>query len=409
MSQDAREERERRLAELREDPLFNPLSNRRSTSEERLIEGFREIVEFYCQKGRLPSENGEGYEKGLYVRLKNDSSDPAKRKVLQEIDEHRILERFSASSQTKPTETKEPSTIAELINDPSGLFAETDDIFVLRHVKAPTIPEYIARAKRCLDFEPFEKLFRECRLDLVEGRRTISTFQRSSSIKKGTFLEIRGMLAFIAEVGEAIPGKERPQRRVRCVYDNGTETNDILDLSLAKAMYGKGGGKIISPNYEEILSSRMFNPQNGDQPTGWVYVLKSLSNDPKAKAFQNLHKIGFCSGKVEDRIKNAAQEPTYLMAKVQIVAKHEIFDVNPQKFEKTLHHFFKSARVSIDVFGPDGTPHTVREWFDLPLVVIQGAITKIQDRSIVNFQYDREEKALIEIGGDFSPTEDLES
>lgn len=385
------------LAELENDPLFDPPTRAaRSTRDERENEGVRELGEFLSQTGRLPSEDGDGREYQLFTRWQKILKAPEKFRALREFDVHGVLADIpELELEPELKEFRETETLEELLAGSAGLFQDSNDIFTLRHVKAPTVPDYIAQAKPCRDFEPFRQRFLDCRRDLEKGERTSSPFVGAKSIKEGAFFVIRGMLALIAEVGKEIRGKERPQHRVRCVYENGTEI-DILDHSLAKAMYGKGGGKIISPNNSEILSE-MFGPREGDLLTGFVYVLKSLSKDPAVRAIPNLHKIGFSRGKVKERIKNAEQELTYLMAKVKPVAEFEIFNVDPQIYEKTLHDFFAPARFSIDIWGQDGSRHTVREWFDLPLSVIGEAVRRIEDGSLEEFEYDPKHKALVPV------------
>ncbi|MBP3693298.1 MAG: GIY-YIG nuclease family protein [Thermoguttaceae bacterium] len=385
------------LAELENDPLFDPPTRAaRPTRDERENEGVRELGEFLSQTGRLPSEDGDGREYQLFTRWQKILKVPEKFRALREFDVHGVLADIpELELEPESKEFRETETLEELLAGSAGLFQDSNDIFTLRHVKAPTVPDYIAQAKPCRDFEPFRQRFLDCRRDLEKGERTSSPFVGAKSIKEGAFFVIRGMLALIAEVGKEIRGKERPQHRVRCVYENGTEI-DILDHSLAKAMYGKGGGKIISPNNSEILSE-MFGPREGDLLTGFVYVLKSLSKDPAVRAIPNLHKIGFSRGKVKERIKNAEQELTYLMAKVKPVAEFEIFNVDPQIYEKTLHDFFAPARFSIDIWGQDGSRHTVREWFDLPLSVIGEAVRRIEDGSLEEFEYDPKHKALVPV------------
>lgn len=385
------------LAELENDPLFDPPTRAaRPTRDERENEGVRELGEFLSQTGRLPSEDGDGREYQLFTRWQKILKAPEKFRALREFDVHGVLADIpELELEPELKEFRETETLEELLAGSAGLFQDSNDIFTLRHVKAPTVPDYIAQAKPCRDFEPFRQRFLDCRRDLEKGERTSSPFVGAKSIKEGAFFVIRGMLALIAEVGKEIRGKERPQHRVRCVYENGTEI-DILDHSLAKAMYGKGGGKIISPNNSEILSE-MFGPREGDLLTGFVYVLKSLSKDPAVRAIPNLHKIGFSRGKVKERIKNAEQELTYLMAKVKPVAEFEIFNVDPQIYEKTLHDFFAPARFSIDIWGQDGSRHTVREWFDLPLSVIGEAVRRIEDGSLEEFEYDPKHKALVPV------------
>ena len=59
---------------------------------------------------------------------------------------------------------------------------------------------------------------------------------------------------------------------------------------------------------------------DADKQSGHIYVLRSLSDDPQIAGLQNLHKIGFSTTSVEQRVVNAEKSPTYLMAPVRIVA-----------------------------------------------------------------------------------------
>jgi hypothetical protein len=47
----------------------------------------------------------------------------------------------------------------------------------------------------------------------------------------------------------------------------------------------------------------------GDSETGYIYVLKSLSENPRIANTKNLFKIGFSTTSVEERIKNAEKIP----------------------------------------------------------------------------------------------------
>ncbi len=141
-----------------------------------------------------------------------------------------------------------------------------------------------------------------------------------------------------------------------------------------------------------LISSKLLT-----KPSGYIYVLRSLSKDPQVKAVKDLYKIGYSETNVEDRIRNAANETTYLMTKVKVVASYKMYNVNTQKFEDLLHRFFDSARLSIDVMDNNGTRHMVREWFQVPLGVIEQAIYLFQTGEIVNYYYSREKQEVLKI------------
>ena len=97
-----------------------------------------------------------------------------------------------------------------------------------------------------------------------------------------------------------------------------------------------------------------------------------------------------------ERIKNAKNEPTYLMAEVEVVALYEVFNINPQKLEQLLHKFFGKSCLNIEIFDKNGDSHYPREWFIVPLEVIDRAIELVIDGKIVDYRYDRESEKIIE-------------
>jgi len=91
------------------------------------------------------------------------------------------------------------------------------------------------------------------------------------------------------------------------------------------------------------------NVTQDDIESGYIYILKSLSRDDRIITKRNLYKIGFSTIPVEERIKNAENDPTYLMSKVQIVETFQCFNVNPHKLEQLLHKFFAKSCLNIDI------------------------------------------------------------
>lgn len=364
------------------------------TADERLVKSFEEINKFMEENKREPELSNDILENSLYYRLEGIREDNNKINQLKEFDTFGLL---------KETEdTPQPQSIDDILNDDDlGLLStpKEDDIFNLGHGlkkvdRSVGAYDYVARAKKCEDFDKFEPLFKACQVDLKNGKRRLMKFTTETSIKEGAFLVYRGMLLYVDKVGNFSQRNQRKQARLRCIYENGTES-DILRNSLAKPMYSDG--KIVTENYEEALKE-FSGVTEEDKPSGYIYVLRSLSKDPQVKAVKDLYKIGYSETTVEDRIRNSANETTYLMAKVKVVSSYKMYNVNTQKFEDLLHRFFDAARLSIDVMDNNGTRHTVREWFQVPLGVIEQAIYLFQTGDIVKYQYSREEREIVEIG-----------
>jgi hypothetical protein len=129
--------------------------------------------------------------------------------------------------------------------------------------------------------------------------------------------------------------------------------------------------------------------EEGDRPTGTVYVLRSKSDHPEIASRRDLiHKIGVTGGKVPRRIANARLDPTYLLADVEVVATYQLYNINRTKLENLLHRVFAPARLQITLTDRFGNPVVPREWFLVPLFVIDEAIERIKDGTIASYAYD---------------------
>ncbi|MGH6674075.1 MAG: GIY-YIG nuclease family protein [Xanthobacteraceae bacterium] len=127
-------------------------------------------------------------------------------------------------------------------------------------------------------------------------------------------------------------------------------------------------------------------------------MLQSKSDNPEIAARRDLlHKIGVTGGKVETRIANAALDPTYLLADVDVVATYKLFNVNRIRLENIIHRVFAPAQLDLTI--PDRFDHPVkpREWFLVPLSAIDDAVEKIKDGSITQFEYDPHTASLRKI------------
>ena len=191
----------------------------------------------------------------------------------------------------------------------------------------------------------------------------------------------------MASVGETFkaPNGEN-DARLRAIYANGTESN-ILRRSLQRALYKDENGRRLTQNSLGPLFDNAIEPD--DIPSGAIYVLRSLSQQPEIVAIRDvLHKIGVTAGRVEDRIGNAEKDATYLLAPVEVVATWKLANIRRFKFEQTIHSIFASAQLRLRLPDRFGTPVEPREWFVVPLSVINEVIERIQDESITGFVYD---------------------
>ena len=184
-----------------------------------------------------------------------------------------------------------------------------------------------------------------------------------------------------------------PDARTRCIYENGTES-DILLQTLRKNVVGDGYA--VTERQEEMESKFFSNADlsEKDKVTGYIYVLRSLSADEAISSQKDLYKIGYSTNTVDERIANAEHEPTYLMAPVEIVASYKVVNLHSQKFEDLIHQVLKAAQFHITVVDDEGHIHEPKEWFVVPLSVVNTIIEKIIDGSIVGCTYNPELQCL---------------
>ena len=291
-------------------------------------------------------------------------------------------------------------SLEDIFNDDDlGLLddGKDGDIFKIKHVSVQrAAADEVAKRKRCKDFDQFEHLFKNVHRELREGKRKLLPFNdKGYQLVEGNYYVLNGLLAYLADINftseaKTVDGKRfRKDGRTRTIFENGTEST-MLYRSLAKALYKDG--RIVSETNEQENSNFYTNfggITEDDTSTGYIYILKSKSTDPRIQSYDHLYKIGFATTTVEKRIANAKKEPTYLMADVEVIAEYQAFNINPQKFEYYLHAFFGESCLDLLVADKDGKNHQPKEWFIAPLDVIQQAVELLVNGQIVNYQYNK--------------------
>lgn len=285
-----------------------------------------------------------------------------------------------------------------LNDDVLGLLSDdSEGLFDLKHITKQedrASADFVARRKPCKDFDKYESLFKEVQKDLSNGKRKLIEF-KLGNLREGAFYVHNGILFLIEKI--ELTQKEhykedgtrvREDGRTRCIFENGTESN-MLKRSVEKILYANG--QVVSENADRVNESfleKFGNITDEDQEAGFIYILKSKSEKKEIREIHHLYKIGYSKTTVEERIKNAFQEPTYLMADVRIVMAYKCFNMNPQKLEQLLHNFFGNSCLNIDIFDKNGNRHTPREWFIAPLDIIEQVIQFIISGEIVKYKYD---------------------
>lgn len=278
----------------------------------------------------------------------------------------------------------------------------------MRRVIAKKKADYVAQHKLCENFEDYKPLFDKVHQELREGKRSLVKINKTATLTEGRYYFVGGQMLLLEHIGEKKKSSNfLPDARTRCIYENGTES-DILLQTLRKNVVGDGYA--ISELQEET-DAQFFNNSDitiDDKVTGYIYVLSSLSENPDIKDEKNLYKIGFTTDSVEQRISNAENEPTYLMAPVKIEASYKVVNLNSQKFEDLVHQLLKHVQFQVTVYDEKGIEHQPQEWFVVPLPVVDVIIKKIMDGSIVGYTYNPQmeclEKRVIKAKSTFDTT-----
>lgn len=390
------------MADMNDDDLLDALgvevpslkTANRTPREERIIAGFEDILRFYQTHGRAPL-HGEGsdiFERLYAVRLDQLRKLPEVQTLLAELDGPGLL---SGTVALDVDDLDEDALLAEL--GVGGEPTDQDDITVLRHVRSSTekrAAEEIADRTPCEDFDKFQPLFELTERDLKSGVRKTLRFGRDASIETGNYFIVGGQLAYVAEIGEAIKAPNgESDARLRVIYANGTESN-LLRRSLQRALYKDDTGRrLTDPDMGPLFGDA---PEPDDIESGTIYVLRSLSSHPFVAEHRELiHKIGVTGGKVEARIAGAEKDATYLLADVEVVATYKLHNLNRARLENIFHRLFGAAQLDLTIEDRFGHPVKPREWFLVPLHVIDEAVERIRDGSVTDVAYDPQTARLV--------------
>lgn len=366
--------------------------------EERIIAGFEDILRFYEANGRAPlhGEQQDIFERLYAVRLDQIRKLPEAQTLLAALDKHGLL--AGASPIAANVEAMdEDELLAQLGVDAAP--AE-NSITVLKHVRSHAekkAAEEIAGRKSCEDFDRFKPLFAEVELGLKDGTWITKPFAKDASIELGDFFILGGQITYVAEFLEGSITKDgRDNPRLRVIFNNRTES-DLLLRSLSRSLYPDGdtqvGRRLIKVDAGKLFGS---TAEPDDIETGTIYVLRSQSDHPFITEHRELiHKIGVTGGDVKTRIAAAKTDATYLLADVEVVATYKLHNLNRTKIENIFHRLFAAVQLDLTIEDRFKNPVRPREWFLVPLHVIDEAVEHLRDGTIANVSYDSKTARLI--------------
>jgi hypothetical protein len=364
----------------------------RSPREERTIAGFEEIQRFVEKHGRAPQhgEDRDIFERLYAVRLDRLRALEECRSLLTPLDHQGLLTGAQIAAVPEHEDIDEDELMAEL-----ACAAGEGSITDLRHVRKSAdkrADEEIANRTVCEDFEDFKPLFELVKIELKSGVRQALPVHKMDEIKLaeiqlGQFFIVGGQIVYVADVGEDFKtGYDRRDSRLRVVYDNGTESN-LLMRSFQRSLYRDEAGRLITnPDTGPLFAGEHADD---DLASGTIYVLRSKSEHPVVAANRDvLHKIGVTGGKIATRITNANLDPTFLMADVEVIATYELYNISRIKLENLIHRVFDPAQLEIEIRDRFGNPVRPREWFLVPLFVVNEVVERIKDGTITQYVYD---------------------
>ena len=388
--------------------------------QERIIAGFEDVQRFYREHDCLPrhGEERDIFERLYAVRMDRIRASTECLDLLRPMDQDNILPPRPASGKGVGGEGHvcEPTNEYELNGDDEllealGVSPSDDDITTMKHVRSATdrnaernVPEEVAQRKTCKDFDEYRLDFEAVQADLESGRQSTELFKTSNrtQIRQGDWFVVDGQKALVADAGNWFtPEHGERDRRLRVIFDNGTES-DLLLRSLRRALNkDENSRRIVPPQLEVEEDFSDIGPlfsslaDDDDFASGAIYVARSLSDHPFVQENREiLHKIGLTTGDPEKRISGAKKETTYLLAAAELVAVYRLANINCKAFESLLHKFLARARIDLALADRFGGKVQPREWFLVPLLVVEEVVERIKNGSISEYLFDMETASL---------------
>ena len=356
-----------------------------------VLQTFKEVESFFRRHGRLPNNDGNLDEKILDRKWQALLNNKQHCETLRQYDTLNLLR---PSEKTECCKAENVVTLEDIFNndDLNLLDVGNTDIFRMEHIPqraangSPYENENNAVRKPCTDFWRFEAWFKQIHHMLKHGEAHFERLKTETFLQPGDVFLLHGALCYVADFAETEDRKStRGNRRLRVIYENGTESN-ILTRSLARAVYKDGNGKKIMLSSAELLPDILTANSPQDLVTGQLYVVRLLQPKPEFATYRNLYKIGFTTGTVEARIADAENDTAFLESKVVPVLSFECRNINPHTFERLLHAFFAAQRVNIRLIGKNGKIYIPHEWFDVELDVIEKAAEYIINGTINQYR-----------------------
>lgn len=374
---------DKELEKIFDDPLLADVTapRKRTTSGDRLVAGFQEILAFYETYGRLPEDILA--EASLFHKWTGILKSKKKIERCRPFDDRGILPQpVQTVEEPQPEyhrELTEEEQLDAILNDP--LLADIEDganlglfdvpEYMRQRLEARKEAEYIGKRRPCEDFDKYADGFKEIQQGLKTGKYRLIKFSEPN-LKVGRYFVEQGVIGYLAAFEDE--GKNnlgRVDGRTRVIYENRSEA-DIKFRTITKNLSVDGYSIMDCSEMTPEEFEQCFTISDKDIESGTIYVLRSKSSRPEIAAIKDLYKIGFTATSVESRIANAKDESTYLCADVEIVATWKVYNVKSSTFEALIHKLFDCVQLQVTVDG-----HHPKEWFIVPFKLIDEAINAV--------------------------------
>lgn len=404
------------LHDILSEPFFDDVKpvKRHTTSSDRLVNSFIEVLDFVETEGREPSENAETIEElKLFRTLRSIRADATKRRICQSadtigllseanlpkvIEESSIIESVPVESVAPAEETDLHDELEDILNDSlfDDVTAEGSDLFDIpdymqKKMQERAEAESIAKRTECKDFADFEEGFQVIHKKLDDGRCRLVRFKEAQLVE-GRYFVVGNMLLYLAHLNKHVQRRDsrgRADDRTRCIFENGTE-NNVYQQTLVKSLYTEGYTVVDYSDVEPDYLIKHFTPGENDVISGWIYILRSLSTNPEIAGIKDLYKIGFTRQTVEQRTADAENESTYLFAKVQIIKTYQVANIKASTFENLIHKLFDSVQLQVNA----GLAKP-KEWYIVPFPIIDQAVHYIIEGKAVAYDHNIQQLILL--------------
>lgn len=377
------------------------------------------ICKFIEKEKRLPSRDSTDFaEQRLAVRYHSLCySNP-------DLQEACLAFREKVNGRPADENVTEPA--AQTDSEPELSFSSLEDIFNRDSLGMLDIPDdfvppvslhktkkvivnkadTVAKSVPCPNFAEYAPLFDEIRVHLKSGNLKTSKFKGyAHRFEPGQIFILNGIFVLVAacDYKNVVSKNHKKAYRIRLIYSNGTEVSPLnytflesinIDELSARIQAVNAAGESFLKELKEYFADEQetFSKQKaGSDGSGYIYILRTLSKDPELLKFQEssyLVKIGFCTTTVEERIKNAANDATYLFAPVELITSIRCSGMDVHRFEQLIHACLYAHRLKVTLTTAEGKKFNPREWFTVSADTAIDVAMHIKDGTINQYKID---------------------